>query len=81
MKGESLLGHLVEPEVLRFISDTQGVFRRLFEAYADVPLANGSGHMSLSALVRCMKDFGLFPEKVDFQTLQFLYNKECQASD
>ena len=61
------------------MAQSHEVFKALFEAYADIPLANGSGHMSLSALVRFGADFGLFPHKVDFQTVQWLYNKECQA--
>ena len=45
------------------MAQSHEVFKALFEAYADIPLANGSGHMSLSALVRFGADFGLFPTR------------------
>jgi len=79
MKGESLLGSLFEPEVLRLMAQTSDLFQIIFKAYADIPLATGQGHMSLSAMVRFAADFGLFPHKVDFKTIQWLYNTESQA--
>eukprot|EP00435_Cladocopium_sp_Y103_P045744 s1054_g13.t1 len=79
VKSENLLSSLFEPEVLRFMAQTSQLFRVIFKAYADIPLATGQGHMSLSALVRFAADFGLFPHKVDFKTIQWLYNTESQV--
>lgn len=79
VKSENLGSSLFEPEVLRFMSQTSQLFRVIFKAYADIPLATGQGHMSLSALFRFAADFGLFPHKVDFKTIQWLYNAESQA--
>lgn len=81
MKGEGLLGHLFEPEVLHFMAQTSHVFQTIFKAYADIPSTTGEGHMSLAALVRFGADFGLFPHKVDFQTVQWLYNTECRTAN
>jgi len=76
MKGEVLLGQMLEPEVLRFVAETSPVFHTIYRAYAHIPTASGEGHMSLMALVRFCADFCLFPNKVDFQTLQWLYSLE-----
>ncbi|CAJ1456026.1 unnamed protein product, partial [Effrenium voratum] len=78
MKGETLLSHLFEPEVLRFMAETSALFQTIFKAYVDIPQATGEGHMSLAALVRFCADFGLFPHKVDFKTIQWLYNEETR---
>jgi len=76
LKGELLLSQLLEPEVIHFIGQFEGIFRCLFEHYCDVPLTagEGSGHMTLVAFLRFCHDFGLFPTRVDFQTVQWLYH-------
>jgi len=79
LKGENLTSQLLEPEVIHFVAEFSDVFRHIFRAYADVPLAGADGHMTLSALLRFCDDFGLFPTRVDFQTIQWLYNSAANS--
>lgn len=74
LKGENLLCQLMEPEVLCLIPQLSDVFSKLFEAYADLPMPDGSGSMSLKGLLRCCSDFDLFPDRVDFKSILWIYN-------
>jgi len=80
IKGEALLGQLCEPEVLRCIAEMSQTLKILFRAYADVPTAVGSGHMSIAALLRFCEDFGMFPKIIDYQTVKWLYGLEASDS-
>jgi len=74
LKGENLLCQLMEPEVLVLMPELKGIFNQLFEAYADLPMPDGSGSMSLKGLLRCCCDFDLFPDRVDYKTILWIYN-------
>ncbi|CAK9038940.1 Hypothetical protein SCF082_LOCUS22842 [Durusdinium trenchii] len=74
LKGENLLCQLLEPEVLCLWPQLSEIFGKLFEAYADLPMPDGSGSMSLKGLLRCCCDFDLFPDRVDYQTILWIYN-------
>lgn len=74
LKGELLSSQLLEPEVMHFIAQFSDLFRTFFDAYADVPVSATEGHMTLMAFLRFCNDFDLFPDMVDFQTVQWLYN-------
>jgi hypothetical protein len=82
LKGELLMSQLMEPEILHFLSVFRSLFDTLFNVYADVPLPDSQGHMTLSAFLRLCNDFQLFPTEVDFQTVQWLYNtcESCVSS-
>lgn len=73
-KGENLLCQLMEPEVMCLLPQLSDVFFKLFEAYADLPMPDGSGSMSLKGLLRCCSDFELFPDRVDYKTILWIYN-------
>ncbi|CAJ1335275.1 unnamed protein product [Effrenium voratum] len=74
LKGENLLCQLMEPEVLCLMPEMSNIFRQLFEAYADLPMPDGTGGMSLKGLLRCCCDFDLFPDRVDYKTILWIYN-------
>eukprot|EP00913_Durusdinium_trenchii_P035802 g33501.t1 len=71
LKGENLLCQLLEPEAQRRprFGRLSEIFGKLFEAYADLPMPDGSGR-----LLRCCCDFDLFPDRVDYQTILWIYN-------
>mmetsp|Transcript_68976 Transcript_68976/g.121982 ORF Transcript_68976/g.121982 Transcript_68976/m.121982 type:complete len:1184 (+) Transcript_68976:25-3576(+) len=74
MKGETLKCELLQPEVMRFMVELSPLFHILFEAYSDLPTPDGRGSMSLTALLRFCGDFGLFPDRVDYKTILWLYS-------
>lgn len=74
LKGELLTTQLLEPEVVHFTAEFGDLFKHLFDVYRDVPVSASEGHMTLKAFLRFCSDFGLFPQIVDFQTLQWLYS-------
>ncbi|CAE8588783.1 unnamed protein product, partial [Polarella glacialis] len=80
LKGETLMGQLTEPEVIQFMAECSGLFRCIFEAYVDVPVPDNEGHMTLSALLRFCGDFGLFPHRVDYQTIHWIYTNAESAA-
>ncbi|CAE7407905.1 unnamed protein product [Symbiodinium natans] len=51
-----------------------GIFHHLFEAYADLPMPDGTGSMSVKGLLRCCCDFELFPDRIDYKTILWIYN-------
>eukprot|EP00927_Polykrikos_kofoidii_P032128 TRINITY_DN27456_c0_g1_i1.p1 TRINITY_DN27456_c0_g1~~TRINITY_DN27456_c0_g1_i1.p1 ORF type:complete len:855 (+),score=155.99 TRINITY_DN27456_c0_g1_i1:26-2566(+) len=80
LKGELLACQLLEPEVLHFVAEFSGVFHAIFRVYSDAVLPKafgrclgGRSHMSLNSFFRFCVDFALFPSRVDFQTIRWLY--------
>jgi Ca2+-binding EF-hand superfamily protein len=82
-KGELLTSMLMEPEVLQFTAQFDEAFTNIFRAYSDVPTSfiddeGVNGHLSICAFIRFCVDFHLFPEIIDFCTMQSLYHSaEC----
>jgi len=81
LKGEHLASQLLEPECLHLMAEFTNVFTCIFNSYSDVPVSTTQRHMTFTSFLMCAADFGLFPSKVDFQTIQWIYNNAQCASE
>jgi len=74
LKGELVMSQLLEPEMIHFLVEFNPLLDVIFNTYVDVPVPNLEGHMTLNGFLQCCSDFGIFPARVDFQTLQWIYH-------